>query len=126
MRLLLAASALLFAAAPGSAIEQNQRNEVPVATPAGDPVSCIRLRDIRQSKVRDDSTIDFYMAGGRVYRNTLDGSCPMLRSEGRFMHKTIGGDLCSVDTITVLREPGLSQGPSCGLGKFQPVTLAKR
>ena len=125
MRLLLAASALLFAAAPGSAIEQDKRDKVPAATPAGDPVNCLRLRDIRQSKVRDDSTIDFYTFGGKVYRNTLDGACPMLGSEKRFAHKTSAAELCAIDVITVLQQPGLSRGASCGLGKFQPVTLAK-
>jgi hypothetical protein len=126
MRMLLAASALLFAAAPGTAIEQDKRNQVPAATPAGEPVDCLRLRDIRQSKVRDDSTIDFYTIGGKVYRNTLDGSCPMLGSEKRFAHKTSGAELCSIDLITVLQEPNLSRGASCGLGKFQPMTLARQ
>ncbi|MES2986818.1 MAG: hypothetical protein V4808_02825 [Pseudomonadota bacterium] len=120
MRILLAASALLFAAAPGSAGKQ----QVPPATPAGNPVSCVTLSQVQQTKVRDGQTIDFVMRSGKVYRNTLDGgSCPQLGFEKRFSYKVTGNQLCSVDIITVLTEPGLSQGASCGLGQFQPVTL---
>jgi hypothetical protein len=123
MRLLIAASSLLFLAAPGNA-GQNHKDQVPAATPAGDPVDCLRLTDIRDTKVRDDRTIDFITTGKKVYRNTLDYPCPQLGFEQRFAHKTSTNDLCSLDTITVLTSPGLSQGATCGLGKFQPVTLA--
>jgi hypothetical protein len=123
MRLLIAASSLLFLAAPGTA-GQRHKDKVPAATPAGAPVDCLRLNDIRDTKVRDDRTIDFVTNGRKVYRNTLDGSCPQLGFEQRFSHKTSTNDLCSLDTITVLVSPGLSQGATCGLGKFQPVTLA--
>ncbi|MBX3563057.1 MAG: hypothetical protein KF730_00630 [Sphingomonas sp.] len=121
MRILLAASALIFAAAPGSA----SRQDLPPATPSGDPVSCVTLTQIKETRVRDGQTIDFVMRNGKVYRNTLDGgTCPQLGFEKRFAYKVSGNQLCSVDTITVLTEPGLSRGASCGLGQFQPVTLA--
>ena len=122
MRLLIAASSLLFLAAPGTASQH--KDKVPAATPAGKPVDCLRLTDIRDTKVRDDRTIDFVTTGRKVYRNTLDGSCPQLGFEQRFAHKTSSNDLCSLDTITVLISPGLTRGATCGLGKFQPVTLA--
>lgn len=124
MRTLLAAasaSALLLVALPGAA----ERQQVPEATPVGKPVDCVRTRDIRSTRVRDDSTIDFVMNGGKVYRNNLDGMrCPQLGFEKRFAYRTTIGQLCSVDTITVLQNPGLSAGPTCGLGSFQPVKLA--
>ncbi|RYG99738.1 MAG: hypothetical protein EON58_02895 [Alphaproteobacteria bacterium] len=124
MRVLLAASALLFAAAPGSAVQN--RNHVPAAEPVGAAVDCINIRQIRSTDVRDGGTIDFHMAGGKVYRNTLDsGSCPQLGFEKRFLYKTTGSQLCAIDTIRVLTDPGLTQGASCGLGQFQPVKLTK-
>ena len=123
MRIVLAISALLFAAAPGAATQN--RDTGPVATPAGDPVNCVRLSQILRTKVRDGGTIDFVMRNGKVYRNSLDGgSCPSLSSEKRFLYKTSSGDLCSYDTITVLRDAGPTRGATCGLGSFQPVTLA--
>ena len=123
MRLLLAASALVFAAAPGVAGQKH--DQAPAATPAGDPVDCLRLSDIRETKVRNDHTIDFVTRGGKVYRNQMDGmSCPGLGFEKRFAHETTLSQLCSTDTITVLQSPGLHRGASCGLGTFQPVKLA--
>ena len=113
--------ALLAAAAPAA-----DRHRVPEATPAGPAVSCLGLTQIRETRVRDDRTIDFVTRGGKIYRNTLPYSCAGLGFEQRFSYATSLSQLCSVDIITVLRMSPLSQGPSCGLGPFQPVTLAKR
>jgi hypothetical protein len=115
--------ALLFVALLASAATARDRSAVPEATPVGDAISCVQLQNIRSTRVHGDSTIDFYMTGGRVYRNTLPNSCPSLGFEERFLYKTSLSQLCSVDIITVLQSPGLSQGASCGLGKFQPVKL---
>ncbi|MES2443080.1 MAG: hypothetical protein V4574_09640 [Pseudomonadota bacterium] len=120
MRLLLIRAALLLAA-PGIA---SQKHSVPEATPAGKPVTCLSLGQIRETRVRSDEVIDFYVGGGKVYRNTLPHKCPGLGFEERYAHKTSIGQICSVDTITVLQSPGITQGASCGLGTFQPVTLA--
>ena len=119
MRLLLAL-AFLAAAAPA-------RDRVPAATPAGAAIGCVQLIAIQETRVRDDPTIDFVMRGGRVYRHTLPQSCPELGFEQRFAYATSLSQLCSVDIITVLHATGgLQRGASCGLGKFQPVTLARR
>ena len=120
MRKLILATLVLIS---GTAVARD-RNAVPEATPIGDAVSCVNLRNIQSTRVHGDSTIDFYMSGGKVFRNTLPNSCPSLGFEERFLYKTSLSQLCSVDIITVLQSPGLSQGPSCGLGKFQPVKLA--
>jgi hypothetical protein len=111
------------ATSPEQAAERDasQAAKVPAATPSGPPESCIITRNIRSTKVRNDSVIDFEMAGGKIYRNTLPQSCPNLGFEERFAYKTSIGQLCSVDTITVLRQ-GID-GPTCGLGQFQPVEL---
>ncbi len=112
--------AVIAAAAPAS-----DRRSVPTATPVGKPVSCIPLAQIRQSLVRDDRTIDFVMTGKHVYRNTLPNACPSLGFEQRFSYATSLSQLCSTDIITVLYSAPIGRGPSCGLGEFQPVTLAK-
>ena len=116
--------AILILAGTASTAIARDRNAVPDATPIGDAVSCVQLQSIRSTQVHGDSVIDFHMSGGKVYRNTLPNSCPSLGFEERFLYKTSLSQLCSVDIITVLQSPGLSQGPSCGLGKFQPVKLA--
>lgn len=118
-----------LALAAGLAVPADARDkgEWRAATPSGEPVSCLQLTNIRETRVRDDSTIDFYTRDGRVYRNTLSGSCPSLGFEQRFTYSTSLSQLCSVDIITVLYQtPGLQRGASCGLGKFQPVTGAPK
>jgi hypothetical protein len=114
---------ILALAATASVAGARDRNAVPDATPTGDAVNCVQLTNIRSTQVHGDSTIDFHMAGGKVYRNTLPNSCPGLGFEERFLYKTSLSQLCSVDIITVLQSPGITPGPSCGLGKFQPVKL---
>lgn len=126
MRAILTLAAVAVLASAGGATAGSNREPIPEATAAGKPISCIPLRSIRSSKVRSDKVIDFEMAGGKVYRNELPYSCGSLGFEERFSYKTSLNQLCSTDIITVLQSPGLSPGPSCGLGKFQPVTLARR
>ena len=102
------------------------REPLPDATPVGKAESCIPLHSIRQSRVRSDSVIDIETTGGRVYRNVLPHACPSLGFEERFSYQTSLDRLCSTDIITVIQSPPGISGPSCGLGEFQPVTLAKR
>jgi len=121
MRLVLISAAVLIAAAPAP----QKKEAVPAATPAGDPVSCISMTSIRSTQVRNDKVIDFVMSGGKVYRNELPSPCPGLGFEKRFIHRTTLDEYCSLDQITVLRTPPDIPGATCGLGKFQPVTLDK-
>ena len=125
MRALNFCIGLALIATSGSAFAKRDRS-VPEAKPVGEAVNCIQLSSIRESRVRSDSVIDFRTSGGKWYRNTLPHSCPSLGFEERFSHATSINQLCSVDIITVLDSPGLSRGPSCGLGKFQPVEMIKR
>ena len=120
MRPYLFAIAVLAAAAPVAASEKG----VPAATPAGDPVDCVQLNQVRATYVRSDQVIDFELSGKRMYRNTLSNACPSLGFEERFAYTVSNGQLCSVDTITVLQSNGM-RGATCGLGKFQPVSIAK-
>lgn len=90
----------------------------------GDARSCINLNEIDRTSVIDDNTILFYTHGRDVYRNYLPQSCPELRNEQRFMYRVSLAQLCSNDTITVLEDAGFGfmPGPTCGLGKFAPIT----
>lgn len=91
--------------------------------PAGPPVQCINIRNIKNTRVLSDRVIDFEMLGGKRYRNTLSYACPRLGFEERFSYRSASSQLCSIDTITVL-EPGghgLDSGAVCGLGEFQPI-----
>jgi hypothetical protein len=100
---------------------------VPAATPIGPAVTCIPIVQIRESRVRDDWTIDFRMSGDTWYRNTLPNRCGSLGFERAFSYSTSLPQLCNVDIITVFVNGGGPRGPlgSCGLGQFQPVKLEK-
>jgi hypothetical protein len=119
------AAALLGAAAltvTACAAETDSTAEVsaPAVTVAGPSVDCIQTSRIRNTRVHDDYTIDFVMTGGDIYRNTLPNRCPGLGFEERFAYEANTGQLCQVDTITVLQS-GAGRGPTCGLGDFVPV-----
>ena len=125
MKRFLTAAAVIAAGIATASAAPRDRNTPPPAVEDGKSVSCVQLTNIRNTNVHGDSVIDFHMNNGKVYRNTLPMSCPSLGFEERFLYKTSIGQLCNVDIITVLQSPGLSQGPSCGLGKFQPVKIVK-
>ena len=85
--------------------------------------SCIPLSRIREARVVDDRTIDFYLGGREVLRNTLPNSCPQLGFEKAFTYATSLSQLCSVDIIRVVVQGGGPRlGASCGLGAFVPFT----
>jgi len=119
-----AALAISIPALPAFAKDKKPDDLVAV----GEPVDCIMPNRIRNTHVRDDQTIDFEMIGGTLYRNTLPYKCPGLGFEERFAYKLSTNQLCSVDIITVLQSfgSGLSQGASCGLGKFQKMEKPKK
>jgi hypothetical protein len=109
----------VLVAAPITA--QNGRDD---ATAPGDARNCINLNEIDHTSVIDDNTILSYSHGRDVYRNDLPHSCPELKNEQRFMYRVALSQLCSNDTITVLQDAGFGfmPGPTCGLGKFSPIT----
>lgn len=124
----IAAAGLIAASATAFGPAERKAKELAAWTPAGEPISCVRTRDIQSTTVLSDTVIDFKMRGGKRYRNVLPMRCPTLGSEQRFSHKSITSELCDVDIITVLTLNGAAQldsGPSCGLGEFQPVVKAQ-
>lgn len=88
------------------------------------PVDCISTNRIRDTDVVDERTIVFRLRGGEYFSNILERDCPGLDRHERFMHETRGGRLCDIDTITVLEQWAgrISQGFTCSLGQFHPIT----
>ena len=121
-----AAAAILFACASPTQRQLSDRRALAEARIVGPAEDCVTLTSIRNTRVRDDRTIDFYLTGRRVLRNTLPNSCPGLGFEDGFSYRTSLNRLCSVDIIAVRRTGGSGVGPSCGLGPFQPIELPDR
>jgi hypothetical protein len=103
------------------------RSNAPAARITGEPVSCIRINQFNETRVRDDRTIDFMRNSRQGWRNTLPNGCPGLGVQNAFTYKTSTNELCSVDIIYVLETAGgLSRGAGCGLGQFVPIELDRR
>jgi hypothetical protein len=126
-KLALIVTASLLIGGAGVAVAKRDRDVPPEAKEVGKALSCVPLRQIRETRVYGDQTIDFRMLGGKTYRNKLPYNCPQLGFEERFSYKTSLSVLCSTDIITVLNTSGgdLNRGASCGLGEFQPVEIVK-
>jgi hypothetical protein len=122
--LCLAAIPLALAGLLAVAKSDNRPVPKPAADVVGAPTSCIPLSHIRETRVRDDWTIDFYGAGRTVYRNALTARCSGLKSNDAITYKTSLSQLCNTDIVYVLETAGgLHRGPSCSLGQFVPVRL---
>jgi hypothetical protein len=100
-----------------------EKTSAPEVRAVGEPKNCVSTHQIRSTRIIDGSTIDFKMAGGKTYRNTLPYSCPGLRRDDAFSYRTSTSQLCNVDIIRVVENYGgrLQEGAGCGLGKFQAV-----
>ncbi|WP_367271069.1 hypothetical protein [Sphingorhabdus sp. EL138] len=120
MLLIIPAIALLSG---GGAVAISSKNAPAPVRAVGEPKNCVTISQIRSTKVIDNRTIDFRMAGGKTYRNALPQSCPGLKFEDRFSYRTSINQLCSVDIVRVLHDQGgqVYEGAGCGLGKFQMV-----
>ena len=119
---------IVAAALPLAACTTEMDDEREILAPAinvvGEPESCIRTNQIRDTIVHDDYTIDFEMRNGPLYRNTLRQRCYSLGFDERFTYEVRAGSLCSGETITVLHSDG-RPGASCALGDFIPVELVE-
>ena len=108
---------------------EKQAVERPAVSPAanvvGEPQICIQRTAYRETRIRDDWTIDFMRDSTRGWRNTLPNRCPGLRSADAFTFRTSINQICNTDIINVLQIVGGRpvQGAGCGLGQFVPIEI---
>ena len=62
---------LLAAGSAALAVSHSSKDDKYVIKTIGEPKSCVMRSNIRSTKVINDSTIDFKMRNGDIYRNTL-------------------------------------------------------
>lgn len=75
--------------------------------------NCIRVGDIRRSRVLDDSSVLFDLAGGRRVLMRLKYPCPQLAFHGYFSYQATLGQLCTELDHIVTRA-----GNHCPIGDF--------
>ncbi|MDP8993916.1 MAG: hypothetical protein M3N07_02875 [Pseudomonadota bacterium] len=127
MRVALAALALAAGCAAETELPPRQEARqwaLANATPVGEPEDCILRRNVGHTVVLDDRTVDFHMSDGRLMRSRLPDACPGLAFDESFFYRTSLDRLCASDLITVRTSTG--PGPTCGLGAFQRVEIARR
>lgn len=98
-----------------------------MAGPVVETTKCISLTMLDRTDVIDDRNILFYMRNNKIYLNRLPHRCSGLRFADRFSYRPIVNRLCSIDTITPLRDGspgglGMIGGVSCKLGQFTAIT----
>ncbi len=89
-----------------------------------EPIRCVKIDRIENVDVIDNENVVFQIGINNYYLNTLPYACNGLRLNESIMYRTSTNELCDIDVITVLDKigPGFQAGPSCGLGKFKPIT----
>ncbi|HEY0411814.1 MAG TPA: DUF6491 family protein [Allosphingosinicella sp.] len=94
--------------------------------PAGPPVSCVNMRDLRGNRSAGETAIIFDGIGDRIWVNRPAGGCPDLSFNRALQVKATSSQLCRGDIATVF-EPasGVTYG-GCGLDDFQPYRRRPR
>jgi hypothetical protein len=93
---------------------------------AGEPVKCIRLRDIRSTRVIDKTAIVYDTLGPTLYVNRPAAGAAFLRDDVILVIDTHSSELCNID-IVKLMDPGSKMlSGSVGLGDFVPYTKPKK
>lgn len=117
MRFILLSTALVLAGCANSDSPANRQ----VWVADGEPVTCIRTSQIRTFRVVNDQTIDFEINRNQAFRNTLPHRCSGLAFGQKIRHNSRTSQLCSMNSITVVNMGSVPNGPTCPLGRFQPM-----
>lgn len=97
--------------------------EAPANETGAQPKRCVSMSRISDAEVIDDQTIAFHMTGRDIYLNRLPHRCPGMHFGRAIAYRTHAGQLCHLDTITVIDGfSGPRTGPTCGLGHFTRVS----
>ncbi len=91
---------------------------------AGEPVNCVSLRAVRNSRIIDGTAI-LFDAGSTIYVNRPRSGAESLDRDDTQVVRSFSGQLCSIDTIRMV-DPvsGMFRG-SVFLGEFVPYRRAR-
>lgn len=88
---------------------------------SGEPRRCIQRGDVTEIETAQDTIL--YIAGkGRMWRNTVVGSCPGLARGDIVVSSNPAGRYCDGDLVQTRSRTGGAITGSCSLGAFTPYT----
>lgn len=91
---------------------------------AGEPQDCISLTNARSSQIIDKTAI-VYRAGSTLWVNRPRGGASSLDDDDIMVTKTIGSQLCSIDTVQLHDRTSNMYSGFVSLGEFVPYRRAK-
>jgi hypothetical protein len=91
---------------------------------AGEPVDCINLRNVRSSRIIDDTAI-VYEVGSTLYVNRPRGGAESLDRWDTMVTRPFGSRLCSIDTIKLVDPTSWMLTGIVFLGDFVPYKKAR-
>jgi hypothetical protein len=86
---------------------------------AGEPVDCIQLRNVRSSRIIDDTAI-LYDTGSTIYVNRPRGGAEALDQWDILVTKTHSSQLCSIDVVDLYDSGSRMRSGFVSLGEFVP------
>jgi hypothetical protein len=88
---------------------------------AGEPVNCIYLPGVRETRVIDKTAI-VYKSGSTIYVNRPVSGADRLDDSDIMVTRPTGSQLCSVDTVNIHDQGTHFWRGFVGLGEFVPYT----
>lgn len=88
---------------------------------AGKPVNCISLSGSNSSEIIDGKAI-IYRVGSRLYVNAPRSGAESLRRDDILVTRTIGSQLCSIDTVRLIDRGSRFPRSFVSLGQFVPYS----
>ncbi|KTE37537.1 MULTISPECIES: hypothetical protein [unclassified Sphingopyxis] len=121
-------AAAAIAAGPAAAKEklapEAQLEKMLEGRVAGEPQNCINLTSARSSTIIDGTAI-VYRAGSTLWVNRPKGGAESLDDDDILVTKTIGSQLCSIDTVQLRDRSSHMYAGFVSLGEFVPYRRAK-
>lgn len=122
-------AATAFAAAPSATAREKLDPEAKLAKllegrVAGKPQDCISLSNARSSQIIDKTAI-VYNSGSTLWVNRPRGGAESLDDDDILVTKTIGSQLCSIDTVQLHDRSSHFYSGFVSLGEFVPYRRAK-
>lgn len=124
LALLIAAEGAALAPAPDAPATLSPKlAKVLEGRTAGTPIGCVNLRQMRSTRIVDETAVIYEESPRRWFVNfPQGGNCPNMTADRAIATRTPSNQLCTGDLVRVFDQTTPIQYGSCALGKFVPYT----